>query len=362
MLGSQMGYTPMRLLILGTGRMAGAHAEAFSKIAGVTLAGCVDIDTDRAEAFAAEHAIPMAFTSLVSALESGEVDAAANCTPDASHFETTMAVLEAGTHVFCEKPLATTYEDVAQMAAKARSKGIIHGVNLTYRNVAALQTARTLIAEGRIGHIRHFEASYLQSWLTQSAWGDWRSDPTWLWRLSTEHGSLGVLGDVGIHILDFLTYAAGQNVAELTGRLGTFDKAEDGRIDGYTLDANDSFSATVALESGALGVIHATRFAPGNLNDLSLQIYGTKGGLKVTNTGPLGTLRVCEGDNLEKATWVPVVLSPVKTNFERFAEAVQSGAGMVPDFDEGARLQAVLDGVFRAHNERRQISLYCARI
>jgi len=362
MLGSQMGYTPMRLLILGTGRMAGAHAEAFSKIAGVTLAGCVDIDTDRAEAFAAEHAIPMAFTSLVSALESGEVDAAANCTPDASHFETTMAVLEAGAHVFCEKPLATTYEDAAQMAAKARSKGIIHGVNLTYRNVAALQTARTLIAEGRIGHIRHFEASYLQSWLTQPAWGDWRSDPTWLWRLSTEHGSLGVLGDVGIHIFDFLTYAAGQNVAELTGRLGTFDKAEDGRIDGYTLDANDSFSATVALESGALGVIHATRFAPGNLNDLSLQIYGTKGGLKVTNTGPLGTLRVCEGDNLEKATWVPVVLSPVKTNFERFAEAVQSGAGMVPDFDEGARLQAVLDGVFRAHNERRQISLCRARI
>ena len=66
-------------------------------------------------------------------------------------------------------------------------------------------------ATGAIGTVRHFEASYLQSWLTQPAWGDWRTRPQWLWRLSTAHGSKGVLGDVGIHILDFATFIAGMD-------------------------------------------------------------------------------------------------------------------------------------------------------
>jgi len=347
----------MRLLILGTGRMAGVHAKAFTEIAGVSLVGCIDLDLKRANDFAQTHSIPRAFDSLDAAVKTVEFDAVANCTPDAAHFATTMDVIRTGAHVFCEKPLATSHEDAVLMAIEAKRAGIVHGVNLTYRNVAALQMARALIEDGRIGSIRHFEASYLQSWLTQAAWGDWRTDPTWLWRLSSKHGSLGVLGDVGVHIFDFLTYATGQGVAQLTGSLQTFDKAEGGRVDDYTLDVNDSFSATVRLKGGALGVVHATRFASGNLNNLSLQIYGDKGGLKVTNTGPLGTLEICEGDNLEAATWVPVALSPVQTNFERFAEAVRTDRGMEPDFDDGARLQAVLDGVFRADSEAKQITL-----
>lgn len=347
----------MRLLILGTGRMAGAHAEAFSKIAGVTIAACVDLDEKRALAFAKDHGIAAAYTSLSDAIACTDVDAVTNCTPDAAHFATTMDVLNAGLHVFCEKPLATHYEDAATMAREAAERGVIHGVNLTYRNVSALQTAKTLIAEGRLGAIRHFEASYLQSWLTQPAWGDWRTDPTWLWRLSQSHGSLGVLGDVGVHIFDFVTFAAGQNVRSLTGQLATFDKAKGGRIGEYVLDANDSFSSTVTLEGGATGVVHASRFASGSLNDLKLRIYGDKGGLRVSNTGAFGTLEICEGEHLEAGLWETLPLEPVRTNFERFADAVQNGTEMEPDFDVGARLQAVLDGVFLADEKGRQISL-----
>ncbi|NNL18604.1 MAG: Gfo/Idh/MocA family oxidoreductase [Boseongicola sp.] len=347
----------MRHLILGTGRMASTHAEAFSEIEGVSIVACVDLDNSRASSFAKEHGIPQTFTSLDEAAIHSRFDTVSNCTPDAAHFTTTMEILKAGAHVFCEKPLATNFADAQRMAREAVRRGVIHGVNLTYRNVSALQTTKELIAEGRIGAIRHFEASYLQSWLTQPAWGDWRTDPTWLWRLSEQHGSLGVLGDVGVHIFDFVTFASGQGVKSLTGQLSTFDKAEGRRIGDYTLDANDSFSATVTLDQGAMGVVHASRFASGNLNNLKLQIYGDKGGLRLSNTGELGTLEICEGANLETAQWEAVPLTPVLTNFERFVNAVRNGAQMAPDFHEGARLQAVLDSVFLASEQERQISL-----
>ncbi len=340
----------MRLLILGTGLMANAHAKAFAKLSGVTLAGCVDVNAERAAAFAKEHSIPQTFTSLDAALATGGFDAMANVTPDSAHYATTLQALKSGLHVFCEKPLATDAIHAEEMASTAKVAGVVHGVNLTYRNVAALHEARRIVEEGEIGSVRHFEASYLQSWLTQPAWGDWKTEDTWLWRLSTEHGSTGVLGDVGIHIMDFLTYAANEDISHLAADLTTFPKAPDNRIGEYKLDANDSVTIIARLTGGASGVIHASRFASGHLNDLSVRLYGDKGGLKLTNSGDFGTLEVCLGADLETATWREVTPEPVITNFQRFAEAVASGAQMRPDFDTGAKLQRLIDAAFDAES------------
>src|SRR5215217_4274024 len=94
----------MRILILGTGGMANQHAKHFAAIKGVTLAGGVDVDPARVEAFCATHNIERGFGSLDAALAWGEFDAIANVTPDSIHHPTTMAALNAGKHVFCEKP------------------------------------------------------------------------------------------------------------------------------------------------------------------------------------------------------------------------------------------------------------------
>lgn len=192
----------MRLLILGTGSMANSHAKNFAEIEGVTLAGAVDVDAGRAEAFRAEYGIERAFTSLEEALAWGDFDAVANVTPDSIHHATTLQCIAARKHVFCEKPLAANYEDAAEMADKIEAAGLVGMVNLTYRNVAQLQAARKLVTSGQIGKVRHVEASYLQSWLVSKMWGDWQTESRWLWRLSKKHGSNGTLGDVGVHILD----------------------------------------------------------------------------------------------------------------------------------------------------------------
>ncbi|WP_299847069.1 Gfo/Idh/MocA family oxidoreductase [uncultured Paracoccus sp.] len=333
----------VRLLILGTGGMARNHAEGFAKIAGVEIVAGVDTRPDQLRDFCATHGIANGFASLDEALAWGQFDAATNVTPDAAHFATTLPLLAAGKHMLCEKPLATNARDAEVMARAAAEAGVVNMVNLTYRNVPALQQAARMVQDGQIGTVRHFEASYLQSWLTQPAWGDWKTEDQWLWRLSSAHGSKGVLGDVGIHILDFATFIAGQDVADISCRLATFDKAPGGRIGDYVLDANDSATMQLRLANGALGTVAATRFASGHLNDLRLRIYGDKGGLEVSFENAVSRLRACLSPDLEVARWHEVDCPPVPPIYARFIDAIRGQGPAEPDFARGAALQVLLD-------------------
>jgi len=333
----------IRLLVLGTGGMAASHAAAFAAIPGVRLVAGVDTRPDQLAAFNKTHDIAHGFSSVEEALAWGGFDAVTNVTPDAVHYPTTLPLLAAGKHVLCEKPLATNAAHAAEMAAMAASAGVVNMVNLTYRNVAALQQAAHMVRAGDIGRVRYFEASYLQSWLTQPAWGDWKTESKWLWRLSTAHGSKGVLGDVGIHILDFATFIAGQEATEISCRLATFDKAPGGQIGEYRLDANDSATMQVMLADGALGTVSATRFASGHLNDLRLRIYGDKGGLDVSYEKNISHLRACLAPDLEQAVWHDVSCPHVPTIYQRFIAAIRGEGAPEPDFARGAALQRLLD-------------------
>ncbi|MDX8454533.1 Gfo/Idh/MocA family oxidoreductase [Mesorhizobium sp. VK9D] len=333
----------MRLLILGTGWMAQEHARRFGAIEGVDIVGAVDVDPARVREYADTYKIPKRFTTLEAALDWGDFDAVANVTPDRIHHPTTMALVAAGKPVLCEKPLAENFGKASEMADAAEAAGIVNMVNLTYRNVAALQKARQMVQAGEIGTVRHVEASYLQSWLVSKFWGDWRTDPKWLWRLSRGHGSNGVLGDVGIHILDFASYGAALDVDHVFCRLRAFDKAPNNSIGEYQLDANDSFAMTLDFANGAFGVVHASRWATGHINELRLRIYGDKGGIEVMHNLDGSTLRACVGDNVENAKWDELDAGTVPTNYQRFVEAVKSGVQAEPTFRHAAGLQKVLD-------------------
>jgi predicted dehydrogenase len=335
-----------RLLILGTGNMANAHANAFAAIPGVELVAGVDVSQERLDAFSAKHGMKKTFTSLDDAIAWGGFDAAANVTPDPIHHPTTMKLLAADKHVFCEKPLAENYPLAKEMADAAEKAGVINMVNLTYRNVPQLQKARSLIAEGAIGEIRHVEASYRQSWLVGNMWGDWKSLDMWLWRLSEAHGSKGVLGDVGIHILDFTTFGTGLSIASLQARLKTFDKAPGNAIGKYTLDANDSAMMSVAFDNGALGVIHASRFMTGYTNTLKLQVFGTEGAVELAHEQAGSTLRMVNGPNVHLPAWQDIACETPPTNYQKFIAAIRAGKNGSPDFRHAANLQRILDLCF----------------
>jgi predicted dehydrogenase len=352
--GPEMTISTIRLAILGTGSMARQHAERFSAIEGVSVVAGIDVDAGRADAFSKRHAIPTSFGDLGEALSWGEFDAIANVTPDSVHYATTLQAALAGKHVFCEKPLAMNYGQAEEMTRAMSEARLIGMVNLSYRNVPALQAARELVTSGAIGEVRHVEASYLQSWLAAKYWGDWRTESRWLWRLSKSHGSNGVLGDIGIHILDFASYGAGSAIENVTCRLKAFPKAPANQIDDYLLDANDSFVMAVEFENGALGTIHASRWATGNRDDLSLRIFGTKGGLDIRYGGRdalglrVAQLDACLGEDIETQTWRPYPLPVVESNYERFIRAIRQGETLEPSFAHAANLQRILDSAMEA--------------
>ncbi len=347
----------VRLLILGTGGMANTHAMNFATIPGVELVAAVDVDLVRVQAFAARHKIEKTFTSLDEAIAWGGFDAVTNVTPDKIHYPTTLKLLAAGKHVLCEKPLAEDYAKADEMATVAEKSGLVTMVNLTYRNVAEIQKARQMVLAGDIGKVRHIEASYLQSWLVSKAWGDWSTESQWLWRLSTKHGSNGVLGDVGIHILDFAGYGAATDVDHVFARLKTFDKAPGNKIGEYDLDANDSFTMTAEFANGAMGVVHASRWAVGHLNELRLRMHGDKGAIEVIHTPDGSTLKACLGADVEKGIWKSIDAGTVLTNYQRFIDAVRAGKTAEPGFRHAADLQKVLDLAMLTEKERRELAV-----
>lgn len=333
----------LRILILGTGSMAGRHVELLRRDSRTAIAAAADVDLDRAKSFAKNHKILKAFGALEDAIAWGQFDAAMNVTPDSVHYPTTMTLLAAKKHVLCEKPLAENFRLADEMATAADGVGLINMVNLSYRNVAEIQEARARIASGGIGEVRHVEASYRQSWLVSNQWGNWQTDPKWLWRLSEKHGSNGVLGDVGIHILDFAAHAIGMMPVSVQARLKTFPKAPGHRIGEYPLDANDSATMNVEFSNGALGVIHASRFMTGYLNDLKLAVFGTQGALELHHGMEGTTLRLCSGPDVHTQTWHNVEAPPMETNHHRFVTAVLAQKLCEPSFRRGADLQRVLD-------------------
>jgi predicted dehydrogenase len=336
---------PIRVGVIGTGRMAEVHARAFQKLSGVRITSACDVDAARVEDFAARMDIPNTFLSSDDLIASGEVDAVSVVTPDALHGPISLQAVSAGLHVLCEKPLALNYAEAKQMAAAAGKAGVINMVNFSYRRSAALQKARQMIDSGTLGEVRHLEASYLQSWLPSKVWGDWKSSPAWLWRLSSKHGSKGVLGDIRVHLLDFATYPAGP-LRSLQATLKTFPKAPGNRMGPYRLDANDSAVITAELECGGLAVIHATRWATGKKNALFLRIHGSKGAVEIDLDHDFDTLSVCAGKDIHTASWKEIRCRPFPDIYELFIRGIRSGKQEQPDFARGAEIQKLLDASF----------------
>ncbi len=217
-------------------------------------------------------------------------------------------------------------------------------INFSYRNSSGAQAAAKIVREGGIGRVLHVESSYLQSWLVQNAWGDWRTDPGLTWRLSTRHGSSGTLGDIGCHIYDLTSLLCG-DISEISCRLAVFDKGVPGaRIGEYVLDANDSFVSSIRLAGGGLGTVHASRWASGQLNSLRVRVYGDEGAVEVDLDRGYDLYRIVRGKKaLKEASWTEVKVRPTPTQYQRFIRWVRTGDPDPSDFINGARIQACLE-------------------
>lgn len=352
-----MTTAPVRILILGTGAMAERHVHFFGEIEACRVVAAVDIAEERVKAFSAEHGIPQYFTELDAAIAWGGFDAVSNITPDSVHHPTVMRLVETGKPILCEKPLAPSYRLAMEMTEAVESRGIVNMVNLRYRGLPVMQKARALVEEGVIGEVRHIDAAFLHSWLVANHWGDWRTEDRWLWRLSSAHGSSGVLGDLGIHILDFACYVSDLKPASVHCRLKTFAKADGDRIGPYALDANDSFIMSLEFHGGALGVVHSSRWMPGYANAQKVAVFGTKGAVEIWFESEEMGMRLCAGEDVHTQTWRDVDCPPVPNTYRCFVDAVRAGATPQPSFRHAAELQHVLDLAFESDRLGRVLDI-----
>jgi predicted dehydrogenase len=229
---------------------------------------------------------------LVSDPQVGLLD---NCTPNHLHAEISVAALEAGKHVACEKPLAGTLADARAMrdaARKAARRGVRTFVWFNYRRCPAVALAHRLVKEGRLGRIFHVRASYLQDWGGPST--------PLLWRFQGKLAGSGAHGDLNAHIVDMARFVTGEEVTEVVGAVEeTFVKERDlaegaegaiagrgarraasrGRRKGRST-VDDALLFLARMSGGAVASFEATRLATGNLNANRIEVNGERGSVR----------------------------------------------------------------------------------
>ena len=284
------------------------------------------------------------------------------CAPGWMHAEIAIAALAAGKHVLVEKPLANTLAEAEAMAAAARSAqdaGVQSMIGFNYRRVPALALARELIAEGRLGTVRHVRAAYLQDWLV-----DPESPMTW--RLNKETAGSGALGDIASHAIDQVLFLLGDRVTEVSGRLHTFTPSRPGPQGPEPVTVDDAAWVTLSLASGAIASVEVSRVATGQKNSLKLEIYGDKGALlfDLESLNELGFLDatvpvreqgfrrilVNEPEHPYVDAWWPQghVIGWEHTfthEIRDFLLAVGSGTQPSPSFEDGLAVQRILTAV-----------------
>ncbi|MFI5844594.1 Gfo/Idh/MocA family protein [Catenuloplanes sp. NPDC051500] len=304
-----------------------------------------------------------------------DIDLVDICTPGDSHAEIALAALAAGKHVLCEKPLANTVEEARAMTAAAdaaRAHGVRAMCGFTYRRVPAVTFMRRLIADGRLGELRHVRAVYLQDWIT---------DPEFplVWRLQKDKAGSGALGDIGAHIIDMTQFVTGQKITGVSGLTETFVSERplpsgDGALGAATSSSVDKGPVTVddaalfvaRLSGGAVATFEATRMATGRKNGLRIEINGSKGSLAfdlerlnelefydATLPGTeLGFRRilVTEPEHPYLSAWWPTGhLIGYEHSFTHQArdllEAIGEGTDPLPSFADALGVQLVLDAV-----------------
>ncbi|WP_413988201.1 Gfo/Idh/MocA family protein [Labrys okinawensis] len=204
------------------------------------------------------------------------IEAVIIVTPNHLHYPVARAFLESGIDVICDKPLSTTLEQARELVALTQEKKLVFAVTLNNTGYPMVRQARQMIQAGELGHLRVVHAAYIQDWLTNPVDADgqkqaeWRTDPA-------RAGSSACLADIGVHAHNLALFVTSLELDEVSADLTTF-------VPGRRLD--DNAHVLLRFAGGARGVLAASQVAVGNLNGLSLKVFGTRAGIEWVGETP----------------------------------------------------------------------------
>ncbi|CRD46349.1 Gfo/Idh/MocA family protein [Stenotrophomonas indicatrix] len=226
------------IAIVGTGMIGAVHRRA-ALLAGADIRGVAASSPQRARDVAQAWGVPRAYRDIEEVVADPQVQVVHVCTPNHLHRPMAQAALEAGMHVVCEKPLATTLEDARALAALATANALVATVPFVYRYHPVVREARARIAHGELGPLHLIHGSYLQDWLLDPASNNWRVDPAL-------GGASRVFADIGSHWCDLVEWVSGERFAEVSAAFDTV-------IAERSTDTGQSF--TTAAAGGAMQAV-----------------------------------------------------------------------------------------------------------
>jgi predicted dehydrogenase len=264
-----------------------------------------------------------------------------------------IAALDAGFHVFCEKPMALSLEEAQAIAQAVARSGRHFGLAFTYSGYPLVEEARARVERGDFGKIRLVQVEYSQGWLSKAIdtegnkQAEWRTDPA-------RAGLGGCLGDIGTHAFHLAEHVSGLRVRELCADLTV-------HVEGRRLD--DDVSVLLRLDGGARGVLKATQVAAGDENGLKLRIHGEHGGLEWSQMEPNSLLlrwldRPAEIVRAGGPGLAPSTMGRLRTPaghpegyieafanlYRAFASQIRGGADWFPSVEDGLRTMAFVEG------------------
>jgi predicted dehydrogenase len=284
----------LRAGVVGTGFIGPVHVEALRRN-GIEVAGIVGSNPETAQRKAEQMHLPRAYGSLEELLAEGDVDCVHITTPNHLHAPIARQVLRAGKHVVCEKPLAMTAAEGADLLALAETAGVVHAVNFNLRFYPLCQQARAMVRSGELGTLYLVHGRYLQDWLLK--------DTDWNWRLeSALGGEMRAVADIGSHWLDLMGFITGKRIVEVCADFGTVlpvrrkparpvetfagKELAPEEYEEVEIATEDYASILLRYEDGVQGVLTVSQVSAGRKNHLAFEIDGSLGSVSWVSERP----------------------------------------------------------------------------
>jgi predicted dehydrogenase len=267
--------------VIGSGFIGSVHIEALRRL-GVQVHGLLGSTPERGATSAGRLGVPMAYRSLDELLSDDRVEVVHVTSPNHLHHPQVKDILAAGRHVVCEKPLAMTSDESAELVGLARSSGLVNAVNFNIRFYPLNQHVNEGVASGAIGDVRLVSGHYFQDWLLLETDWNWRLEPGL-------GGSLRAVGDIGSHWLDLVAFMTGLRITEVMADLHTFIPVRmqpSGPVETFSTDRSaetlerevgteDVATILIRFENGGRGNVAISQLSPGRKNSLEYQIDGS---------------------------------------------------------------------------------------
>ncbi|AKE58082.1 dehydrogenase [Citrobacter amalonaticus Y19] len=373
--------------IIGSGFIGPAHIDALRRLGFVQVVALCDGSLSQAQEKAQALNVPYAYGSVEELLAHPNLQVVHNCTPNHLHAQINRQIVQAGKHVFSEKPLCMTPEEARELVALAEEAGVVHGVSFVYRQFAMVRQAASMMHAGSIGRLFATHGSYLQDWMLLETDYNWRVE-------AALGGASRAVADIGPHWCDTVQFVTGRRITEVMADLAivwptrkanvagnqTFVHDPNARYDDKPVNTEDFGSVLFRFDDGSKGSFRVSQVSAGRKNGLTFEINGSEQSVAWDQEVPQQLWVGHRAQANQILTDDPALMNrdvadsahfpgghiegwpdAFKNMMAQFYRAVQAGemakTPQFATFHDGADVMYIIDAIVKSHQQQRWVRI-----